>query len=99
LKFPGRWKFDELKQRLVLTAEEKRVIVFIFVAFVLGLAAKHYRAAHPQPLPDFDKKRPHSPAYGVSSSPSQSVAPIRKRIRKPRGTTPPPNSSSAETAP
>jgi hypothetical protein len=88
LKFPARWKFDELRQRFVLTSEEKRVIVFIFAAFVLGLAAKHYRATHPQPTPSTDKKHPHSRAYSVSPSPSQSMTPTEKRARKPRNTTP-----------
>jgi len=88
LKFPARWKFDELKQRLVLTSEEKRVIAFILAAFVLGLAAKHYRATHPQAVPDIDKKHPNSRAYSVSLSPTQSVTPARKKGRKPRNTTP-----------
>jgi hypothetical protein len=99
LKFPAPWKFDELKQRLVLTSEEKRVIVFILAAFVLGLAAKHYRATHPQPVPSIDKKHPHSRGYRASPFPSQSVTPTPKRMRKPRSATPPPNSRSSETAP
>jgi len=88
LKFPGRQKFNELKQRLVLTSEEKRVIAFILAAFVLGLAAKHYRATHPRPMPDVDKKHPHFGAYSISPSPSQSMTPTQKKARKPRNTTP-----------
>ena len=88
MKFPARWKFDELKQRLVLTSEEKRVIAFILAAFVLGLAAKHYRAAHPQLAPPIDKKHPHSRAYSPSSSPSRPVTPTQKKVREPRHTTP-----------
>jgi len=99
LKFPARWKFNELKQRLVLTREEKRVIAFILAAFVLGLAAKHYRDTHPQPAPYIDKKHPYSRGYRPSPSPSQPVTPARKKMRKPRSGTPLPNSSSAETAP
>ncbi len=32
-----------LKVRLILTGDEKRVIVFILAAFVLGLAVNYYR--------------------------------------------------------
>jgi hypothetical protein len=99
LKFPARWKFDELKQRLVLTREEKRVIVFILAAFVLGLAAKHYRDTHPQPVPYIDKKHPHSRGYRALPSPSTSVTPARKKMRKPRSGTPLPNPSSSGNAP
>jgi hypothetical protein len=42
-----RWTWGELRQRLVLTPEEKRVIGFILVAFLLGLGTKCYRDAHP----------------------------------------------------
>jgi len=87
LKFPARWKFEELKQRLVLTREEKRVIVFILAAFVLGLVAKHYRVTHPQPT-TIDKKHPYSHTQGISPSPSQPMTPTRKRMRKPRSATP-----------
>jgi hypothetical protein len=38
---------DELVHRFVLTPEEKRVLIFILAAFVLGLATKQYRATHP----------------------------------------------------
>ncbi len=88
MKFPARWKFDELKQRLVLTREEKRVIVFILAAFVLGLVAKHYRDTRPQPTTTIDKKHPHSRTQGISPSPSQPVIPTRKRTRKPSSATP-----------
>ena len=34
--------------RLVLTRQEKRIIVFVLIAFLLGLAVKTYRETHPQ---------------------------------------------------
>jgi hypothetical protein len=34
------------REIFVLTPEEKRTICFVLLAFVLGLATKHYRAAH-----------------------------------------------------
>jgi multisubunit Na+/H+ antiporter MnhC subunit len=38
--------YDRLRQRLVLTAEEKRVILFAVFMFLLGLGAKYYRDTH-----------------------------------------------------
>jgi hypothetical protein len=48
-----RWRFklDQARQRFRLTSTEKRVIVFILAAFVLGLVTKCYRDAHPSPAP------------------------------------------------
>ena len=43
-----RFKLDEVRQRFRLTPTERRVAVFIAAAFVLGLATKCYREAHPQ---------------------------------------------------
>jgi len=37
------------RQILVLTPEEKKAICFVLIAFVLGLATKHYRDTHPRP--------------------------------------------------
>ncbi|HYJ06740.1 MAG TPA: hypothetical protein VEX43_16510 [Chthoniobacterales bacterium] len=34
------------RQIFVLTPEEKRTVCFVLLAFVLGLATKHYRATH-----------------------------------------------------
>ncbi len=39
------------RQVFVLTQEEKRIVCFVIVAFLLGLATKHYRDAHPRPVP------------------------------------------------
>jgi len=45
-----------LQQRFVLTREEKKVIAFVLIAFVLGVATKHYRGAHPGPPPSIDER-------------------------------------------
>jgi hypothetical protein len=37
------------RQIFVLTPEEKKAICFVLIAFVLGLATKHYRDTHPRP--------------------------------------------------
>jgi hypothetical protein len=39
--------YKRLRQRLVLTPEEKKVILFAVLMFLLGLTAKQYRKAHP----------------------------------------------------
>lgn len=46
-----RFKFDEVRQRFRLTPTERRVVVFVAAAFVLGLVTKCYRDAHPSPTP------------------------------------------------
>jgi hypothetical protein len=38
------------REIFVLTPEEKKTVCFVLVAFVLGLATKLYRDAHPTPL-------------------------------------------------
>lgn len=42
------------REIFVLTPEEKRTICFVLIAFVLGLATKSYRDAHPSLLPKPD---------------------------------------------
>jgi hypothetical protein len=42
---------------MVLTKDEKCVILFVVIALLLGLAAKFYRDRHPQP--DRPQKRSH----------------------------------------
>jgi len=39
----------ERRQIFVLTAEEKRTLSFVLIAFLLGVATKHYRAKHSIP--------------------------------------------------
>jgi len=48
VKLPERWSWDDLRHRFVLTPEEKRVISFVVIAFLLGVGTKCYRDAHPQ---------------------------------------------------
>jgi hypothetical protein len=64
----------------VLTREEKRVILFVVVAFALGVATKLYRDTHP-PAPAKINKPSVSYAQGGSSAPSASP---KKGGRKPR---------------
>jgi hypothetical protein len=79
LKLRLPWKWDELRQKLLLTREEKRVIIFILAAIVLGLGTKCYRDKHPPPpLPDADAKQ----RWGKHAAPPPS--PARKSSRKPR---------------
>jgi hypothetical protein len=40
----------DLRQRFILTLQEKKVIFFVLAMFALGLAARNYRAIHPRPL-------------------------------------------------
>jgi hypothetical protein len=37
---------QQRRQIFVLTPEEKRMVCFVLLAFMLGLATKHYRTAH-----------------------------------------------------
>ena len=91
-----RWNWDELRHKLVLTLEEKRVICFVVAAFILGLGTKCYRDTHPQ-LPDYiDKRHP----WRKSASASPSAAPGQKRIRAEHRATPIPaqNAKSSDEA-
>jgi hypothetical protein len=38
------------REIFVLTPEEKKAVCFVLIAFVLGLATKYYRDAHPTVL-------------------------------------------------
>jgi hypothetical protein len=42
------------REIFVLTPEEKTTVCFVLIAFVLGLATKYYRDAHPPLLPKPD---------------------------------------------
>jgi len=74
-----RFKFDEVMQRFRLTPTEKRIAVFVLAAFVLGLATKCYRDAHPSASllqPNKTRTKFASPASGST--------PARKRTAKAR---------------
>jgi hypothetical protein len=68
LKESWRSNLAALSQRLVLTREELRVIIFIVTALVLGLTARHYRDLRPPPT--VDKKHLSSRVKENSASPS-----------------------------
>ena len=42
------------REIFVLAPEEKKTVCFVLIAFVLGLATKYYRDAHPSLLPKPD---------------------------------------------
>jgi len=71
----GRWRLqlEALRQRFILTREEKRVVAFVLLAFVLGLAVKHYRDTHPQPVAPPSKKTYHSRLYSPSPTPTSTA--------------------------
>jgi hypothetical protein len=60
------------REIFVLTPEEKRTLCFVLAAFVLGLATKNYRAAHPSPA---------SVNTEMKSSVSASASPAQKRVK------------------
>ena len=64
-----RFKFDEVRQQFRLTPTERRVVVFVVAAFVLGLITKCYRDAHPFATPGHI----HSGKSRVSRSSSAKV--------------------------
>jgi hypothetical protein len=63
------------REIFVLTPEEKRTVCFILIAFILGLATKHYRETHSPSLPPVELARGN-----VSASPN----PPQKRVRQER---------------
>jgi len=46
---PSSRKSESRRHRLVLTPEEKRIVCFVLVVFLLGLGTKGYRASHSVP--------------------------------------------------
>ena len=60
MKLPDSWTWAELRHRFVLTPEEKRVIGFVIVAFLLGAGTKCYRETRPQSLIRIEKEHPAS---------------------------------------
>jgi hypothetical protein len=53
---------------------EKRVVVFVLAAFVLGLVTKCYRDAHPSPPPSPTNKRHYS------SAPATGAVALQRRL-------------------
>jgi hypothetical protein len=62
------------REIFVLTPEEKRTICFVLIAFVLGLATKHYRTTH----------LPPSAATEARASVSASPKVTKKQVEKDR---------------
>ena len=60
MKTSEDWSWAELRHRLVLTSEEKRVISFVIAAFLLGAGTKCYRDARPKTPVKIEKKHPIS---------------------------------------
>jgi hypothetical protein len=59
----------------VLTPEEKRVLIFILSAFLLGVATKEYRARHPATSA--------APSIALKSRPARSDLPNdRQAVKK-----------------
>jgi len=67
------------REIFVLTPEEKRTVCFVLIAFVLGLATKHYRETH---------FRSPSPVDVVMNTVSASPESTSKRLKKNRATPP-----------
>lgn len=71
LKTSRRFRFAELRQKLVLTPREKRVVIFIIAAFLLGLGTKYYRDTHPLPVPPAKKSSAVKPQPKNQSTPAR----------------------------
>jgi hypothetical protein len=85
LKLRWLWNWSELRQKLVLTPEEKRVIIFILTAFLLGLMTKCYRDKHRPPIASADAKY----QWQQGATPAHSPGQKHKRARKQRPTASP----------
>jgi hypothetical protein len=59
------------REIFVLTPEEKRTLCFVLAAFLLGLAAARYRAAHP----------PSPPKTETTARVNPSLHPVRTRAK------------------
>jgi hypothetical protein len=63
------------REIFVLTPEEKRAVCFVLIAFLLGLATKHYRTAHSPPV----KTEVKASAATASPSPRKRADPKRPK--------------------
>ncbi|HLW36571.1 MAG TPA: hypothetical protein VKS98_13020 [Chthoniobacterales bacterium] len=69
MKIPSTWRWEELRHRLVLTSEEKRVVTFVIAALLLGVGTKHYREGRPKPPLKVEKKHAASHPVRPDASP------------------------------
>ena len=51
-----------MRVSFVLTSEEKKALIFVLIAFALGLATMHYRGSRPQVAPEIQSKAKPSAA-------------------------------------
>ena len=65
-----------LRQRIVLTPEEKRVLCFVLAAFFLGVTVKHCRETHSEPSISMKA------ASRVTAPPAPTEKKAKKRNRK-----------------
>lgn len=56
MNLPESWTWAELRHKFVLTPEEKRVVIFIIAALLLGLGTKCYRNQHRKQPATIEKK-------------------------------------------
>lgn len=77
-------------QVFVLTPEEKKVIAFVIAAFLLGLAAQHYRAAHP-PAPRAELNNEEHRVRKTAKMSASGGRSTRKQLPQPALLTPSPS--------
>jgi hypothetical protein len=61
--------FNSLKERSILTPEEKRVLCFVLMAFLLGVTVKHYRDAHRETSLPANANHPSARSDHATTSP------------------------------
>lgn len=96
MKIPENLTWPELRHRLVLTPEEKGVIIFVIAAIFLGVATKCYRDSHRKPPVKIEKKHATSRhghgradsaqtdesfwCPGIADEPSRAASPVESEI-------------------
>jgi hypothetical protein len=75
--------FDSLRERIVLTPGEKRVLCFVLVAFLLGVTVKHYRNTRRETSLPANASRPSAGSDHAATSP-QPKKPLKKQRKKTR---------------
>jgi hypothetical protein len=92
LKTRWRSKFEEARQRFVLTRQEKRVVIFVLAAFILGLGTKCYRDAHPSV-----SSLPPKKITSILDAAGSDKTPAKKRGGKSRKATPQPTANAEKS--
>jgi hypothetical protein len=78
-----------LRQRIVLTPEEKRVLCFVLAAFFLGVTVKHYRNAHRETLFPANANHHGARSDHATASPPPAKAQKKQRKKTPSAVPPP----------